>query len=140
MSYDERCNFEEVQIQQNIELSSYKSITGKTLNEVVSKFEYDPDDLLKIDGPYSGLETQLNSIAKVFKRTKYVPDRNSINYALLDDDPSVKANRLLVGHEVRSNEDRNKCTISYTCLLPKRPGLNHICCLLFTPLMEPRCV
>ena len=64
--------------------------------------------------------------------------RYSISFVALDDDPTNDCSRLMVASEISLNATADTVIMRKTCLMPKMPGLNAICCLLFSPAAELR--
>ena len=65
-------------------------------------------------------------------------ERDSINFAAIDDDPINEASRLMIASDISLNASGNGMVLRKTCFMPKYPGLMGICCLLFAPTCEMR--
>lgn len=93
---------------------------------------------IDLKGPYSPLEVHYFSITSSGHNKRTRVERNSINYATLDDDPYNDCDRLLVSAQVTLNDKGDAIIMRQTTLMPKFQGLSSICALLFAPLCELR--
>ena len=93
---------------------------------------------IELRGPHSALEVNYHSVANIGYSKRARVERDSINYACIDDDPTNPSTRLLIATSVSLNPERTSMTLRKTSLLPKLPGLASLCCLLFTPMAEMR--
>jgi hypothetical protein len=93
---------------------------------------------IKLFGPFSPLEVQFYPLVRICKSKTASVERESINFAQIDDDSQVPYERLLVASEVHLNSVGTKMLLRKTCLLPKIKGLMSLCCLLFAPTAEVR--
>jgi ATP-dependent RNA helicase TDRD9 len=93
---------------------------------------------IALKGPFSPLEVKFNSIINCGFSKHVRVERDSINYATLDDDPTNNNTRLIVAADVTLNAERNTLVLRKTTVFPKIPGLSALCCLLYSPRIELR--
>jgi ATP-dependent RNA helicase TDRD9 len=89
-------------------------------------------------GPYSPLEVSYYSIVNVGSRKKVRPERESINFVTIDDDPCTDCDRLMIASDISLNALGDTILLRKTCLMPKLRGLTSLCCLLYSPTIELR--
>jgi hypothetical protein len=110
-------------------------------SSLLKTLEFDRNNQLRINGPDSSLETQIRSLTRLNLNIPARVESDSINYILLDDDPQIETDRLLVAAEISldpTKEKNRKGSLKNTCLLPKIKGLLPLTCMLFAPFMELR--
>ena len=108
---------------------------------VVKKFQFNENDQFKLSGPDSTLETKLISLTRLNLNIQAKVESDSINYVLLDDDPQIDTDRLIVATDINfdpTKDGSKKISLRNTCLLPKIKGLLPLTCMLFAPFMELR--
>ncbi|CRL06172.1 CLUMA_CG019088, isoform A [Clunio marinus] len=91
---------------------------------------------IKIDGPFSPLESQIYSVQRNDLINIKVED-SSINHVLLDPFPNDDIKKLLVAASVSQKE--NHVTLHHTTILPNVNGMACLLALIFSPHAEVRC-
>lgn len=117
------------------------SIFVPSLHETTKSMNSLSDEMIPLHGPISPLEAKfIKSLSRIDLKRNYTPmiHYESINYVLLDDEPEVESDRLLVTNGVNCNDKTSSCSLRRTCLMPKKRGFLSLCCLLFTPFAEFR--
>ena len=126
--------------------STSTPINNESVHSLLSSIEFEKEHYSKriyITGPESPLEikeiSQLNYLSK-FYNIKARINTDSINYVLLDDDPQIQTDRLLIACDIACDitRDTKKSHLKNTCLLPKIKGLLPLTCMIFAPFMELR--
>lgn len=85
--------------------------------------------ILKLDGPYSPLETQINAVS--LKNTKTVQvDAHSVNNVVLDTELENYDGTLLVAAEVLTNQDKGFSLYNVTSM-PNIHGLSTVLAMMF---------
>ena len=110
------------------------------ISSLLKTFEFNKHDRIVVKGPDSGLETTLKLLTRVNQDIGARVESDSINYVLLDDDPQIETDRLLIAGDISfdPNKDIKKSSLKNTCLLPKIKGLLPLTCMLYAPFMELR--
>jgi hypothetical protein len=115
------------------------------LESLLEKIEYDDEEnynSISIGGPRSPLETRVTPIIRIATHyfDKATISSDSVNYVLLDDDPQLQTDRLLIAGDINFNPTRETKVyqLRKTCLMPKIKGLLSLTCILFAPFMELR--
>ncbi|XP_012544435.2 probable ATP-dependent RNA helicase spindle-E [Bombyx mandarina] len=91
-----------------------------------------------LKGPYSPLESSLHNLMYSSRDKPVQIDSSSVNSVLLDTEPQITYERLLVAAEVGQNESFSKLTLRLSTLMPNIPALPAIIALLFCPTAELR--
>ncbi len=121
----------------DIDYDNNSTISSETNNE-----EEEDDKLfsgeLDIRGPYSPLEVTYFSLINSGSNKKIRTERESINYACIDDDPTSEWGRLMIGVDISLSANMESILLRKTTLMPKLPGIASICCLMFCPMLELR--
>lgn len=98
-----------------------------------------PEDLLvqkvTIDGPYSPLECNAESLSRTFMAQVLI-EASSVNSVLFDPYPNDSVKKLLVAASLSKREDR--VTLHQTTIMPHLPGMACLLGLMFSPISEVR--
>lgn len=98
-----------------------------------------PDDMLVqdfvIDGPYSVLESRVESLSRM-DMTNVVIEASSVNQVLFDPYPNDSVKKLLVAATMSKRE--SCVTLHQTTIMPHLPGMACLLALIFSPLAEVR--
>lgn len=96
-----------------------------------------PEDMLcetvKIEGPFSPLESRLEMITRV-KCIDVVVEASSVNQVLIDPFPNDAIKKVLVSASMSKRDDR--VTLQQTTILPHLPGMMSLLALIFSPAAE----
>ena len=65
-------------------------------------------------------------------------EKDSVNSIVFNPEPQDKHHRMMTAAHVALNSAGNSVLARNTTLMPNRPGLSHILCMLFCPHMELR--
>ncbi|CAG9798816.1 unnamed protein product [Chironomus riparius] len=95
------------------------------------------DQIIKLVGPYSPLETNLRSISGDI--TGYVRvDASSINHVLLHDEILGLHSKFYVAADISLGEKNQNVKVRETTAMPNIPGLSVILALVFSPVAQLR--
>lgn len=123
----------------------------RNINEEYLRFMQTPQDediepppldkcniCIRIKGPYSPLETELNSLMRIGMYKTISIDRESVNAVLLDSDPQDRHDQMVVAATVaETNGDR--LNTYNTTLMPNIHGFGALMTMLFCPTMQVKC-
>ncbi|KAG6449953.1 hypothetical protein O3G_MSEX006321 [Manduca sexta] len=93
---------------------------------------------VSLKGPFSPLETSVHTLMYARREKPVHIEWNSVNSVLLDTDPQLAYERLLVAAEVSQSENNSKLLLRHTTLMPNIPALPAIISLLYCPVAELR--
>ena len=106
-----------------------------TTNHILHDDDSCYSGVIDLNGPYSPLEVSYSPLVNIGKSKKTRITRGSINHVTLDDDPFNSKPRLMISNEIFLNTNGDTMVMRNTTLMPNIPGLTHLCCLLFTPIV-----
>lgn len=92
---------------------------------------------LKLNGPFSPLETDLFGISRLVTN-KITVDRQSVNSVILSDDILNYRGKFCVAANMTVNAASNRITLRETTMMPNSPGLAALLALIFSPTAELR--
>lgn len=92
-------------------------------------------ETLTLDGPYSPLETRLESLSRVAEPNVTI-DKLSVNHVLFDPYPSDAVKKVLVAATM--SKGTQGLSLQNTTILPHLPGIGCLAGLIFSPLAEIR--
>jgi ATP-dependent RNA helicase TDRD9 len=92
---------------------------------------------VKLNGPFSPLETSLNGISRII-RTKVNIDQHSVNSVLLNDDILNFRSKFYVAANVTFSPVSNSIVLHDINTMPTIPGLAVLLALIFCPTAEFR--
>ncbi|XP_017031541.1 probable ATP-dependent RNA helicase spindle-E [Drosophila kikkawai] len=92
-----------------------------------------------LKGPYSPLETSMQSTIRVGMWKTVKIDRNSVNAVLLHDNPQDQHDQLIVSHATVESTDGQILTARGTTLMPNVHGFGALMVMLFCPTMQIKC-
>uniref|UniRef100_A0A1A9X2C1 Probable ATP-dependent RNA helicase spindle-E n=1 Tax=Glossina brevipalpis TaxID=37001 RepID=A0A1A9X2C1_9MUSC len=97
------------------------------------------NNIIKLNGPYSPLETKIYSIIKagVLKSVKI--ERNSVNSVLINTDPQDIHERLFVAADVTESSSGYTIIARGTTLMPNIRGFAALVTMIFCPTMQIKC-
>lgn len=93
---------------------------------------------IHIKGPFSPLETNLNSLIRIGLYKTVSIDRESVNAVLLDSDPQDHHDQMVVASSV-SEIDGDRLNTFGTTLMPNIHGFGALMTMLFCPTMQIKC-
>ncbi|XP_017954934.1 probable ATP-dependent RNA helicase spindle-E [Drosophila navojoa] len=92
---------------------------------------------IRLKGPYSPLETSLNSLLRIGTYKSVLIDKESVNSVLLDSDPQDRHDQMVVAASVTESSDN--LTARGTTLMPNIHGFGALMAMLFCPTMQIKC-
>lgn len=134
----QRMNESKMLTSQNHHRSKNEWISISDLERRLEALEFNHNEAfsLKIQSPIlCSLDSMVHSSNK-FRR--FLVDKDSVNYAILDTEPYVRCSSLLVARKNDISEKEDKLILRNTCLFPKIRGLVSLCLLMFAPTVELR--
>ncbi|KAM8704174.1 hypothetical protein ACLKA7_008726 [Drosophila subpalustris] len=91
-----------------------------------------------IKGPFSPLETSMNSMIRIGMYKSVSIDRESVNAVLLDTDPQDRHDQMVVAASVAERGDEGLVARG-TTLMPNIHGFGALMTMLFCPTMQIKC-
>ncbi len=122
----------------DIDYDNNSTISSDIINHNEDEDESQFFGEIEIKGPYSPLEVTYFSLVNSGANKKIRTERESINYACIDDDPTSEYGRLMIGVDISLSANMESILLRKTTLMPKIKGIASICCLMFCPVMELR--
>ncbi|KAH8288798.1 hypothetical protein KR054_009748 [Drosophila jambulina] len=92
-----------------------------------------------LKGPYSPLETTMQSTIRVGMWKSVRIDNNSVNAVLLDANPQDQHAQMIVSHATVESTDGQTLTARGTTLMPNVHGFGALMAMLFCPTMQIKC-
>ncbi|KAH8417162.1 hypothetical protein KR222_005196 [Zaprionus bogoriensis] len=124
----------------------------QSINEEYLRFVQTPEDedlepppldkcnlCIRIRGPFSPLETNLNSLMRIGLYKMVTIDRESVNTVLLDSDPQDRHDQMVVAASVAEGDATDKLVARGTTQMPNIHGFGALMTMLFCPTMQIKC-